>query len=138
MLEGLTDYKDFDYTVHVGLEDYAYGSRGNAVLTMAEIRQGLLDVIMPKVHHALLKLYILPIPTWKASLCPGLHKSGMGSKEAIMACLHEYWAPTYEFGSDHNKYDSFGMATVLYRAFYRPDISNPSLDRFRDREEIGR
>lgn len=124
-----------NFTVHIGIEGYAFGLRGNAVQTMAEIRHGLLDAIMPYVSKAYFHVYVLPIPTWKSALCPGLKKIGMSQKEAVQACIIKRRPATKEaFGKDHNRYDSFGIATVLYEAFYRPNVHNPSLDRFRDRE----
>ena len=139
VLSGLEDFVGRHFAAHIGVEGYAFGLRGNAVQTMAEIRQGLLDVVMPYVQDRFFNVYVLPIPTWKSALCPGLKKVGMSQKEAVQECIIRRWPATKEaFGKDHNKFDSFGIADVLYQAFYRPDISNPSLDRFRDREGIRR
>lgn len=115
-------------SVRIALEGYAFASRGSAVQTMAEIRQGLLQELKPYFKS----MIIVPPPTWKASLFPGLGGKG---KDVIIEATQRMWPETKIFGKDDNKYDAFCMAKMLEGLIFG-ELDSPSALKLLDRENI--
>jgi hypothetical protein len=119
---------------YIAIEGYSFGSRGNAVLTMAEIKQSLL-LVLGKQRPDFERVLLLQPTTWKSALMGEEYKRGT-SKEDVQNYLKRRW-PKIEnlFAKDHNCYDAYAMAALYERLIMTPKVTNKSIQRLIKREE---
>ena len=116
---------------YVAIEGYSHGSSGTAIQTLAEIKQAVLQQIYKYCN--LEDVLLLPPTTWKACLAEG---AGGYDKEGVQSLLIEKWPVLKSFGADHNKYDSYAMASVYEQIIRHRATCDTAAQNLMEREEL--
>lgn len=132
--EFFVEVKKVTRKLHILLEGYAYGARGNAVLTMAEVKTAILMAVRLVSDTAFSNVLLLPPNAWQKCLMGDDYVPGEGKQQTI-DYVRERWPITESFGSDNNLYDAFGMAVLCEQLIRDPYRTNNSIERLRIREQ---
>lgn len=130
VLHAHLDPKNF----YIAVEGYSFGSRGNAVTTMAEVKQAILTTIRVHRGPAFVNVTLFAPTTWRSCIMGEDHVRGL-KKPDVIEWMKRRWPVVQHFGSDHNVYDSYAMAQLYFQIVMLPHKRNKSIDRLLEREK---
>lgn len=123
---------------YIMLEGYSMASRGDAVQSMAEVKQTIYMTLMKYTDKRFSNVILIPPGTWQACLLGESNKrrdKKEKSKDRTIRYISAAWPALAKlFGKDHNQFDAYAMAALYERLVLHPDDTNAAIDRLADRE----